>query len=146
MTGGLDRLWADVVDAGADPKETANVLANAFVAAGVDPERVEPAELAKLVSARAAISRAAFDEALAHAGDEDFAAEPYLAQKAVGDLAELDPVIDAVIAANAVQAAAYRDGKDGLLGFFIGQVMKETGGRADPRVVSERVREKLGWL
>jgi aspartyl-tRNA(Asn)/glutamyl-tRNA(Gln) amidotransferase subunit B len=146
VTGGLDRLWADVVDAGADPKETANVLANAFVAAGVDPERVEPAELAKLVAARAEIPRAAFDEALAHAGDDGFTVEPYLAQKAVGDLAELDPVIDAVIAANAVQAAAYRDGKDGLLGFFIGQVMKETGGRADPRVVSERVREKLGWL
>jgi aspartyl-tRNA(Asn)/glutamyl-tRNA(Gln) amidotransferase subunit B len=144
VTGGLDRLWAAVVDAGADPKETANVLANPFVAAGVDPERVEAAELAKLVSARAEIPRAAFDEALAHAGDDGFAAEPYLAQKAVGDLAELDPVIDAVIAANAGQAAAYRDGKDGLLGFFIGQVMKETGGRADPRVVSERVREKLG--
>ena len=71
-------------------------------------------------------------------------AEPYLAQKAVGDLAELDPVIDGVIIANPGQVAAYRGGKDGLLGFFIGQVMKETGGRADPRVVSERVREKLG--
>ena len=35
-------------------------------------------------------------------------------------------------------------GKQGLLGFFVGQVMKETGGKADPRVVNERVREKLG--
>ena len=52
VTGGLDRLWSAVVDAGADPKETANVLANAFVAAGVDPDRVDPAELAKLVAAR----------------------------------------------------------------------------------------------
>ena len=34
-------------------------------------------------------------------------------------------------------------GKEGLLGFFVGQVMKETGGKADPRVVSDRVREKL---
>ena len=42
VTGGLDRLWSDVVDAGADPKETANVLANAFVATGVDPGSVEP--------------------------------------------------------------------------------------------------------
>ena len=49
VTGGLDRLWSAVVDAGADPKETANVLANAFVATGVDPERVNAAELAKLV-------------------------------------------------------------------------------------------------
>ena len=85
VTGGLDRLWSAVVDAGADPKEAANVLANPFVAAGVDPAQVDAAELAKLVAARAEIPRAAFDEALAHAGDEGFSAEPYLAQKAVGD-------------------------------------------------------------
>ena len=143
VTGGLDRLWSAVVDAGADPKETANVLANAFVATGVDPSSVNAAELAKLVSARAEIPRAAFDEALAHSGDEGFSAEPYLAQKAVSDVGELDPVIDAVIAANPGEAEQYRGGKQGLLGFFVGQVMKETGGNADPRVVSERLREKL---
>ena len=37
VTGGLDRLWSAVVAAGADPKETANVLANAFVATGRRP-------------------------------------------------------------------------------------------------------------
>ena len=95
VTGGLDRLWSAVVDAGADPKETANVLANAFVATGVDPERVDPGELAKLVSARAEIPRATFDEALAHAGDDGFSADPYVAQKAVSDVGELDPVIEA---------------------------------------------------
>ena len=56
---------------------------------------------------------------------------------------ELDPVIDAIIAANPGQVAAFRGGKDGLLGFFVGQVMKETGGTANPRVVSELVRAKL---
>ena len=101
------------------------------------------AELAKLVSARAEIPRAAFDEALAHSGDEGFSAEPYLAQKAVSDVGELDPVIDEVIAANPGEAEQYRGGKEGLLGFFVGQVMKATGGKADPRVVSERVRQKL---
>ena len=144
VTGGLDRLWSAVVAAGADPKETANVLANPFVAAGVEPDSVRPAELAKLVAARAEIPRAVFDEALARSGEAGFSADPYLAQRAVGDLGELDPVIDAVIAANPGQADAYRGGKEGLLGFFVGQVMKETGGRADPRVVSERLREKLG--
>ena len=144
VTGGLDRLWSAVVDAGSDPKEAANVLSNAFVAAGIDPERVDAAELAKLVGARAEIPRAAFDEAIAHSGDEGFSAEPYLAQKSVSDVSELDPVIDAVLAANPGQAEAYRGGKEGLLGFFVGQVMKETGGKADARVVSERVREKLG--
>ncbi len=38
---------------------------------------------------------------------------------------------------------AFRGGKEGVLGFLVGQVMKETGGAADPRVVSERLREKL---
>ncbi len=107
------------------------------------PAQVDAVELAKLVTARAEIPRAAFDEALAHAGDEAFSADPYLAQKAVSDTAELDPVIDAVIAANPGQVEQFRGGKEGLLGFFVGQVMKETGGKADPRVVSERVREKL---
>jgi len=48
------------------------------------------------------------------------------------------------LAANAAEAEAYRGGKQGVLGFLVGQVMKETGGAADPRVVSERLREKLG--
>jgi aspartyl-tRNA(Asn)/glutamyl-tRNA(Gln) amidotransferase subunit B len=143
VTGGLDRLWSAAVDSGSDPKETANVLANAFVAAGVDPARVDPAELAKLVAARAEIPRAAFDEAIAHIGDEGFRAEPYLAEKAVTDVGELDPVIDAILASNPGQVEQFRGGKEGLLGFFVGQVMKETGGSADPRVVSERLREKL---
>jgi aspartyl-tRNA(Asn)/glutamyl-tRNA(Gln) amidotransferase subunit B len=143
VTGGLDLLWSAAVAAGADAKETANVLANAFVAAGVDPSRVDAGELAKLVAARAEIPRAAFDEALAHTGDDGFSADPYLAQKAVSDVAELDPVIEAVMAANLAQVEGYRAGKDGLIGFFVGQVMKQTGGKADPRVVSERVREKL---
>jgi aspartyl-tRNA(Asn)/glutamyl-tRNA(Gln) amidotransferase subunit B len=144
VTGGLDRLWSGVVAAGADPKEAANVLANQFVATGVAPESANAAELAKLVSARSEIARAAFDEALAKVGDEGFSAEPYLAQKTVSDVAELDPVIDRIIAANPGQAEQYRGGKQGLLGFFVGQVMKETGGKADPRAVNERVREKLG--
>jgi len=83
------------------------------------------------------------DEAIEKAGDDGFTAAPYLAQEAVSDASELDPVIDAIIAANPGQAAAFRGGKEGLLGFFVGQVMKETGGSANPRVVSELVRAKL---
>ena len=144
VTGGLDKLWSDVVAAGADAKEAANVLANQFVAAGVAPESANAGELAKLVDARLTITRSAFDEALAKVGDPGFTADPYVAQKVVSDASALDPVIDQVIAANAGQAEQYRGGKQGLLGFFVGQVMKEMGGKADPRAVNERVREKLG--
>jgi aspartyl-tRNA(Asn)/glutamyl-tRNA(Gln) amidotransferase subunit B len=143
VTGGLDRLWSALVDAGADPKEAANVLSNQFVAAGVDPAAVDAAELAKLVAARTEITRAAFDEALAKTGEPGFTAAPYLEQKLVADAGELDPVIDRVVEANPAQAEQFRSGKEGLLGFFVGQVMKETGGQADPRVVNERVRAKL---
>jgi Asp-tRNA(Asn)/Glu-tRNA(Gln) amidotransferase B subunit len=59
-------------------------------------------------------------------------------------VSELDPVIGEVIAANPAEADQYRSGKEGLLGFFVGRVMKATGGKADPRVVSERLRDKLG--
>src|SRR4051794_9588250 len=143
VTGGLDLLWSDVVAAGADPKEAANVLANQFVAAGIDPGAVNAGELAKLVAARAEIPRAAFDEALAKVGEPGFTAAPYLEQKVVADTAELDPIIARIIEANPSQAEQFRGGKQGLLGFFVGQVMKETGGSADPRIVNERVRAKL---
>jgi aspartyl-tRNA(Asn)/glutamyl-tRNA(Gln) amidotransferase subunit B len=144
VTGGLDSLWSDVVAAGADAKEAANVLANQFVAAGISPAAVDAGELAKLVAARAEIPRAAFDEALAKAGDAGFTAAPYLEQKVVADASELDPIIEKIIEANPGQAEQFRSGKEGLLGFFVGQVMKETGGKADPRVVNERVRAQLG--
>jgi aspartyl-tRNA(Asn)/glutamyl-tRNA(Gln) amidotransferase subunit B len=144
VTGGLDRLWSTVVDAGADPKDAANVLANQFVASGVSPDAVAADELAKLVQARAEIPRAAFDEALAKSGDPGFTAAPYLEQRLVADASELDPIIERIIEANPGQAEQYRSGKQGLLGFFVGQVMKETGGKADPRVVNDRVRALLG--
>jgi aspartyl-tRNA(Asn)/glutamyl-tRNA(Gln) amidotransferase subunit B len=144
VTGGLDGLWSEVVAAGADPKEAANVVSNQFAATGIDPGRVDAGELAKLVSARADIPRAVFDTALAHVGDDGFTADPHLEHRVVSDAAELDPVVERVIAANPEQAEQFRGGKEGLLGFFVGQVMKETGGSADPRVVNERVRAKLG--
>jgi aspartyl-tRNA(Asn)/glutamyl-tRNA(Gln) amidotransferase subunit B len=66
-----------------------------------------------------------------------------LAMTAVSDTAELEPLVEAVLAANPGQVEQYRGGKEGLLGFFVGQVMKETGGKANPKVVNDRLREKL---
>ena len=143
VTGGLDRLWGETVAAGADRVGAANVIANALVGAGVDPGAVAPAELAKLVDARDRIPRTAFDEAIANLGDAGFSADPYLAQEAVSDTAELEPVVARILEANPGQVEAYRGGKEGLLGFFVGQVMKETDGKANPRVVSDLLREKL---
>ncbi len=61
----------------------------------------------------------------------------------IADESELDPVIEKILAANEAQVEQYRSGKEGLLGFFVGQVMRETGGKANPKVVNERLRERL---
>jgi len=143
VVSGRDRLYERVVAAGAEARAAANVLMNQLAAAGVDPAAVDASELAKLLAARERIPRAAFDGAVARSGDEGFSADPYLAQEAVSDAAELEPVVARVLDANPDQVAAYRGGKEGLLGFFVGQVMKETGGKANPKVVNDLVREKL---
>ncbi len=141
VTGGLDRLYEATVAAGADRLAAANLIANRL--AGTTGDGIDAAELAKLVEARERIPRAALDEALGKLGEPGFSAEPYLAQEAVSDTSELEPIVARIIAANPGQAAAYRSGKEGLLGFFVGQVMKETQGKANPRVVNELVRERL---
>ncbi len=61
----------------------------------------------------------------------------------MSDLDALEPVVEQVLAEYPSQVAAYRSGKEGLLGFFIGQVMKRTGGQANARVVNEIVFRKL---
>jgi aspartyl-tRNA(Asn)/glutamyl-tRNA(Gln) amidotransferase subunit B len=143
VTGGLDGLWEETVAAGAERLAAANVIANNLVGAGIDLGAVSAAELARLVEARERLPRAAFDEAISKLGEPGFSADPYLAQEAVSDTEELEPIVLRVLEANAGQVEAYRSGKEGLLGFFVGQVMKETQGKANPRVVSELVREKL---
>jgi aspartyl-tRNA(Asn)/glutamyl-tRNA(Gln) amidotransferase subunit B len=143
VTGGLDRLYEATVAAGADPLAAVNVIANNLVGAGTDPTGVDAAELAKLVEARDRIPRQAFDDAIAKVGEAGFSADTYVAEETVSDASELEPVIEAILAANPGQVAAFQSGKEGLLGFFVGQVMKETGGTANPRVVSELVRAKL---
>ncbi len=61
----------------------------------------------------------------------------------VSDAGEIDPIIDGILAANPQQVAQYRAGKETLFGFFVGQVMKASKGKANPKVVNDRLREKL---
>jgi aspartyl-tRNA(Asn)/glutamyl-tRNA(Gln) amidotransferase subunit B len=61
----------------------------------------------------------------------------------VSDTGEIDRVIDEVIALNPKQLEQYRAGKETLFGFFVGQVMKASKGKANPKIVNERLREKL---
>jgi len=62
----------------------------------------------------------------------------------ITDAGAIEGVIDAVIVANPKQLADYRSGKDKLFGFFVGQVMKATGGKANPAQLNELLKAKLG--
>jgi aspartyl-tRNA(Asn)/glutamyl-tRNA(Gln) amidotransferase subunit B len=140
VTSGRDRLYEQVPG---DRTAVANVLMNQFAASGVDPAEVNAAELAKLVEARDRIPRQAFTEALAASASEDFSAERYLGDGQITESGDLEPLVDRILAANPGQVESYRSGKEGLLGFFVGQVMKETEGRANPKIVNELLRKKL---
>ena len=61
----------------------------------------------------------------------------------VSDTGEIDALIQNVIEANPGQLASYRAGKETLFGFFVGQVIKASKGKANPKVVNERLRAKL---
>ncbi len=61
----------------------------------------------------------------------------------VTDTGAIEKVIDEVMAANADKVAEYRSGKDKLFGFFVGQTMKASGGKANPAVVNELLKRKL---
>ncbi len=69
VTSGRDRLYQAVVAAGADPRASANVVMNQLAGAGVDPDAVDPGELAKLIEGRESIPRGVFTEAIAASGD-----------------------------------------------------------------------------
>lgn len=59
------------------------------------------------------------------------------------DASSLEPVVDAVLAKYPDKVEAYRKGKKGLLALFVGEVMKQSRGKADPRVTNELLLEKL---
>jgi len=63
--------------------------------------------------------------------------------KQITDTGAIEKVIDEVMAANPKQLADYRSGKDKLFGFFVGQVMKLTAGKANPAQVNDLLKQKL---
>jgi aspartyl-tRNA(Asn)/glutamyl-tRNA(Gln) amidotransferase subunit B len=139
----LAALYERIALDGVDAKAASNVLMNDFVATGVDPDAVNADELAKVIAARATIPRATFARALAESADPEFNADTYLGEALVDDTSELAPLIDRILESSPAQVESYRGGKQGVLGFFVGQVMKETQGKADPKIVNELLRQKL---
>lgn len=61
----------------------------------------------------------------------------------ITDTSAIEKIVDEVIAANPKEAENYRGGKTALMGFFVGQVMKASGGKANPKAVNEILKTKL---
>jgi aspartyl-tRNA(Asn)/glutamyl-tRNA(Gln) amidotransferase subunit B len=115
----------------------------------IESSRVGPAELAGLLrriidaTISGKIAKEVFEAMWAEGRPADAIIEAK-GLRQITDTGAIDAVIDAVIAANPKQLADYRAGKDKLFGFFVGQVMKATGGKANPAQLNESLRIKLG--
>lgn len=75
-------------------------------------------------------------------GDADTIIERH-GLKQITDTEALEKIIDEVIENNPTQVEQYRSGKDKLIAFFVGQVMKATKGKANPQQVNELFKKKL---
>ncbi len=110
----------------------------------VSPERL--AGLIRLVEA-GEISNASAKEVFAAMLDSPAEAAAIVAEKGLGrlrDTGELEAAVAEIVAANPSQVALYRSGKTQTFGWFVGQVMKKTGGRADPAALREALTRALG--
>ena len=141
VTTGRDASSTSSRPRASTPRTASNVVRNE--AAGVEIARARRAR-ADRRGARPRFPRDVYLEAVGASATPGFTADKYLAQELRVRRSELAALVDQVLAANPDQVEAYRGGKTGLLGFFVGQVMKESQGRANPKLVSELVERKLG--
>jgi aspartyl-tRNA(Asn)/glutamyl-tRNA(Gln) amidotransferase subunit B len=147
--------WFDaLLETGAEPKQAANwVVAELFGALNrlgkhIDESPVSPPQAAELLGLVAdgtisgTIAKQVF-EIMLETGKGAGAIVEERGLKQTSDTGEIDARIDEIIAANADKVAEYKGGKQQLFGFFVGQVMKAMGGKANPKVVNDRLRAKL---
>ena len=149
---GLTRFFEQAVQRHDNPKAVANWVINELRPALKDKPLeslpltpVALAELVALIDGRTISGKAAKQvfAAMLEEGGNPAGIVKRLGLQQVDDADQLEPVVDAVIAANPENVALYRDGKSNLLGFFVGQVMKSTSGKANPRLVNDLLRSKL---
>ena len=114
----------------------------------IGASRISAADLAGLVNRisdetiSGKIAKDVFEAMWAGEGDADSVIESR-GLKQITDDAAIEAVVDKVIAGNPQQVADYKGGKGKLLGFFVGQVMKETQGKANPGQVNKMLKSKL---
>jgi aspartyl-tRNA(Asn)/glutamyl-tRNA(Gln) amidotransferase subunit B len=110
---------------------------------------LQPTQLAELVrlidngKISGKTAKSVFDALL----DSSYSPQELVTQKGleqVSDAVSIEGVVDAVLASHAKQLADYRDGNEKVFGFLVGQVMRATRGKANPQMVNEILRRKLG--
>jgi len=148
--------WFDaLLEAGVEPKQGSNwVVAELFGALNRRGESIEQspvsptqaAELLKLVAdgtISGTIAKQVF-EIMLETGQGAAAIVEERGLRQTSDTGAIDAAIEKVLAANADKVADYKGGKQQLFGFFVGQTMKAMAGKANPQLVNERLRAKLG--
>ena len=147
--------WFDsLLDAGAEPKQAANwVVAELFGVLNrrgesIEASPVSPQQAAELLGLVAdgtisgTIAKQVF-EIMLETGQGAGVIVEERGLKQTSDTGAIDSEVDKVLAANADKVAEYKSGKPQLFGFFVGQVMKAMAGKANPKLVNERLRAKL---
>ena len=112
---------------------------------------ISPARLAGLLRLveSGTISASSAKEVFAAMLDSPAEAEAIVAEKGLGamrDSGALEAIVAEIVAANPSQVALYKSGKTQTFGWFVGQVMKKTGGRADPASLREALTRALEKL
>jgi aspartyl-tRNA(Asn)/glutamyl-tRNA(Gln) amidotransferase subunit B len=150
---GASGLFEETVALGSDPVVAANWitqdlagLANKHGADAV--ARVTPQHLASLLGLLAddTLSGAGAKQALeeiVETGDDVDAIVERRGLRQVSDTGELGAIVDRIVVDNAEAAQKFRDGNEGVIGFLVGQVMKASGGSANPKLAQELLRERL---
>jgi aspartyl-tRNA(Asn)/glutamyl-tRNA(Gln) amidotransferase subunit B len=136
---------------GANPKSAANWITQ-DIAGYLNKQKLTISEI-KLTAANLAdvitriengkISNAQAKEKLTDLLNGVSPEEAFAGQELISDRTILEPIIDEIIAANPQQVEKYRKGNTNLKGFFVGQVLKKTDKRAEPKLTNQLVEEKL---
>ena len=139
---------------GRDPKAAANwVITNLFGALNkkgisITDSPVSAANLGKLIdlisddTISGRIAKDVFEVMVEEGEDPEFIVDER-GLKQIRDTGSIEAAIEQVMADNSDKVEEYRGGKDKLLGWFFGQVMKQTGGKANPGMLNELLRKKL---
>lgn len=143
-----------VKESGDQPKLAANWVISELLGAlnkadlEISESPISSAQLGKLVSRIAddtisgKIAKSIFEPLWNQEGDVDEIIEKR-GLKQVSDTGAIEKLIDEIIAANPAQVADYRAGKEKLFGFFVGQAMKASGGKLNPKQLNDLLKKKL---